>query len=130
MLFRSERLLEKSIDYARTRKQFGETIGKFQAISNRIVDMKVRLEAAHLLVCRAAANLEKLRTVSLDAAIAKLFVSESYIQTTLDAVQIHGGAGYLTENHLERSVRDSVASTIYSGTSEMQKKIIARWLGL
>jgi alkylation response protein AidB-like acyl-CoA dehydrogenase len=125
-----ERLLERAIEHARTRKQFGQVIGKFQAISHRIADMKVHLEAARLLTYRAASRLDKARTVSMDAAMAKLFVSESLLKTALDTVQIHGGYGYMTEYEVERALRDAVAGTIYSGTSEMQRNIIARWLGL
>ena len=125
-----ERLLEKSLHHARTRRQFGQPIGKFQAIAHRIVDMKVQLEAARLLTYRAASRLGHSKTVGMDAAMAKLFVSESLIKTALDAVQLHGGYGYMTEYEVERALRDAVGSTIYSGTSEMQRNIIARWLGL
>jgi alkylation response protein AidB-like acyl-CoA dehydrogenase len=125
-----ERLLETSIAYARDRSQFGQKIGKFQAVAHKIVDMKVGLEAARLLVYQAASVLEKSRTASLDAAIAKLFVSESLVRTALDTVQVHGGYGYMTEFELERALRDAVGSTIYSGTSEIQRNIVARWLGL
>lgn len=125
-----ERLLEKSIEHARTRTQFGQSIGKFQGVSHRIADMKVHLEAARLLTYRAASRLDQARTVSMDAAMTKLFVSESLLKTALDTVQIHGGYGYMTEYEVERALRDAVASTIYSGTSEMQRNIIARWLGL
>ena len=125
-----ERLLETTVEYTRSREQFGQPIGKFQAVSHRVADMKVALEAARLLVYRAAWNLERSRTVTLDAAIAKLFVSESLLRTALDAVQLHGGYGYMTEYEIERELRDAVASTIYSGTSELQRNMIARWLGL
>jgi len=125
-----ERLLEECVTYARTRTQFGQPIGKFQAVAHRIADMKVRLEAARLLVYRAASQLETSSGVALDAAMAKLFVSESLVRTALDAVQIHGGYGYMTEYEVERALRDAVGSTIYSGTSEMQRNIVARWLGL
>jgi len=125
-----ERLLERAIAHARTRSQFGQRIGKFQAVSPRIVDMKVHLEAARLLVYRAATRLERTRTVSMDAAMAKLYVSESLVKAALDTVQIHGGYGYMTEYEVERALRDAVGSTLYSGTSEMQRNIIARWLGL
>lgn len=125
-----ERLLETSLTYARTRTQFGQAIGKFQAVSHRIVDMKVQLEAARLLVYRAAWRLGRSRTVSMDASMAKLFVSESLVQAALGTVQIHGGYGYMTDNEVERALRDAIGSTIYSGTSEMQRNIIARWLGL
>ena len=124
------RLLETSIKYAGSRKQFGQPIGKFEAVSHKIANMKVELEAARLLIYKAASMLDKTRTVSLDAAIAKLFVSESLVKTALETVQIHGGYGYMADYEVERVLRDSIASTIYSGTSEMQRNIIARWLGL
>lgn len=125
-----ERLLEKSIAYARSRTQYGQQIGKFQAVAHRIADMKVQLEAARLLTYKAASRLEKSRNVGLDASIAKLFVSESLVKSALDTVQIFGGYGYMTEYEVERALRDAVGSTIYSGTSEIQRNIIARWLGL
>ena len=125
-----ERLLEQSISYARTRTQFGQAIGKFQAISHRIVDMKVQLEAARLLTYRSAWRLGRIKNVSMDASMTKLFVSESLVNAALATVQIHGGYGYMTETEVERALRDAVGSTIYSGTSEMQRNIIARWLGL
>jgi alkylation response protein AidB-like acyl-CoA dehydrogenase len=125
-----ERLLERSVEHARTRTQFGQPIGKFQAVSHRIADMKVRLEAARLLVYRAAWRLDRARNVSLDAAMAKLFVSESLVRAALDAVQLHGAYGYAADSEVERILRDATGSTIYSGTSEMQRNIVARWLGL
>lgn len=125
-----ERLLEEAVQYARTRKQFGQPIGKYQAIAHRIADMKVRLEASRLLTYRAASQLEQSRSVSLDAAISKLFVSESLLKSALDTVQVLGGYGIMVEYQVERALRDAVASTIYSGTSEMQRNIISRWLGL
>jgi alkylation response protein AidB-like acyl-CoA dehydrogenase len=125
-----ERLLELSVRYARTRTASGQPIGKFQAVSHKIADMKVLHEAARLLVYRAAAQLDSGRMASMDAAIAKLFVSESLVRVALDTVQVHGGYGYTTEFGLERMLRDALASPIYSGTSEMQRNIIAAWLGL
>ena len=125
-----ERLLETAISYARTRSQFKQPIGKFQAVGHRIADMKVQLEAARLLVYQAAWRLEHVRNASMDAAIAKLFVSESLVQSALSTVQVHGGYGFMTEYEVERALRDAIGSTLYSGTSEMQRNIIARWLGL
>jgi alkylation response protein AidB-like acyl-CoA dehydrogenase len=125
-----QRLLEKSTAYARERTQFGQTIGKFQGVSHKIADMKVMLEAARLLVYRAAWRLERSKSVALDAAMTKLFVSESLLRSALDTVQIFGGYGFTTEYDAERHLRDAVGSTLYSGTSEMQRNIIARWLGL
>jgi alkylation response protein AidB-like acyl-CoA dehydrogenase len=125
-----ERLLDTSVTYARTRQQFGQPIGKFQAVAHKIADMKVQLEAARLLTYRAAWRLQHLRNASLDAAIAKLAASESLLKAALEAVHVHGGYGYMVEYEVERALRDAVGSTIYSGTSEMQRTIIARWLGL
>ncbi len=126
----TERLMETSIAYARTRSQFGQSIGKFQAVAHKIADMKTQLEAARLLVYRSAWRLGHTRNASLDASITKLFVSETLMKVALDTVQIHGGYGFMTDYEVERALRDAVGSTIYSGTSEMQRNIIARWLGL
>jgi hypothetical protein len=125
-----ERLLETTVSYARTRQQFGQSIGKFQAVSHKVADMKVQLEAARLLCYRTASRLTTSRSISLDASITKLFVSETLVRTAMDAVQLHGGYGYTAEYEVERALRDAVGSTLYSGTSEMQRSIIARWLGL
>jgi alkylation response protein AidB-like acyl-CoA dehydrogenase len=125
-----QRLMEAAIDHAKTRKQFGQTIGKLQAVSHRIVDMKVRLEAARMLCYRGAWNLERTRAISVEASLVKLFVSESLVQTALDTVRTFGGYGFMAEYDVERSLRDSVGSILYSGTSDMQREIIARWLGL
>jgi alkylation response protein AidB-like acyl-CoA dehydrogenase len=125
-----ERMIEKSVDYARTRKSFGQRIGQYQAVSHRIADMKVRVEASRLLAYRAATRLETSKAVGLDAAITKLFVSEAYVQTAMDAVKVHGGYGVMAEYGAERALRDSVAGTLYSGTNDMQRNIVARWLGL
>jgi len=125
-----ERLMEQSIAYARTREAAGKPIGKHQAISHKVADMKIRLEAARLLTYRSASRLEVSRGVSLDAAVTKVFVSEALVQTALDTVQIFGGYGYTTEYEVERALRDALGATIYSGTSEVQRNIIANWLGL
>jgi hypothetical protein len=125
-----ERQLEACIEYAQTRKQFKRPIGKFQSVSNRIVDMKVRLETSKLLLYRVAWLKQAGQDATMDAAIAKLYLSEAWVQSCLDAVQIHGGYGFTTEFELERDLRDSIGGRIYSGTSEMQRNIIASRLGL
>jgi alkylation response protein AidB-like acyl-CoA dehydrogenase len=125
-----ERLLEQSIQQARSRSQFGQPIGRFQAVSHPIADMKVQLEAARLLTYKAAWSLDNRRNASMEASIAKLFVSESLIRSALNTLQIHGGYGYMVGYEVERLLRDAVGSTLYSGTSEMQRNTIARWLGL
>lgn len=127
---RMEWLLETAVAYARTRRQSGQSIGKFRAVSHRLATMKAELEAARLLTYRAAWQLEHSRRVSLDAAIAKLMASEALVRAALDTLQIFGGYGFLTEFEIERAVRDAVGSRIYSGTSDIQRNIIAGWLGL
>ena len=125
-----KKLLEKSIDYANTRKAGNEVIGKKQAIAHRIANMKVQLEAASLLTYKAALGLEKSKENMINAATAKLFVSEAYVIAAMDTMQIFGGNGYMTEYGIERIVRDALGSTVYSGTSDIQKNIISRLLGL
>ncbi len=125
-----QRLLEMSVKYAGERRQFGEPIGKFSAVSDRIAEMDVRLEAGRLLLYKAAWLKKSGRHPIREAAIAKLFVSEAYVQSCLDAVKVYGGYGYMTEYQIERELRDAVAGTIYSGTSDIQRKIIAGFHGL
>lgn len=124
------RQLETSIAHARSRKQFGKAIGKFQSVANRIVDMKVRLDTSRPLVYRIGALKDQNRPAMQEAAIAKLYVSECFVKSSLDAIQIFGGYGYMTEQEIERDLRDAVGSTIYSGTNEIQRNIIATSLGL
>ena len=125
-----ERQLERTIDYANSREQYGQPIGKFQSVSNRVADMKLRLETARLLLYKVAWLKEKGEPAMLEAAMLKLHLSECYVASGLDAVRIHGGNGYLTEHGVERDFRDSVGGVIYAGTSDIQRNIIARSLGL
>lgn len=125
-----ERLLENSIRYARDRRQFNQPIGKFQSISNRIADMKVRLETARLLLYKVAWLKSRGKSANMEAAMAKLYLSEAFVQTSMDALRIHGGYGYMTEFEVERELRDAIGGTIYSGTSDIQRNIISRLLGL
>jgi len=125
-----ERQLDACIAYANTREQFDRPIGKFQAIANKIADMKVRLETARLIVYNAGWAKKSGGKAAVESAIAKLYVSECWQKSCMDAVQIHGGYGYTTDFEVERDLRDSVAATLYSGTSEIQRNIIARYLGL
>lgn len=92
--------------------------------------MKVRLEAARLLMYRTASRLDRTRDIAMEAAITKLFVSESLVATAQAAVRTFGAYGLIDGHETERALRDAVASTLYSGTSEIQRNIIARWLGL
>jgi alkylation response protein AidB-like acyl-CoA dehydrogenase len=122
--------MEKSIDYAKQRRQFGKPIGKFQSVSHKIADMKMKIELSKLLIYKIGWLKMQGKKGSMEAAIAKLFISEAFVKTAMDSLQIFGGNGYMAEYHLERMLRDSIASTIYSGSSEIQKNIIASWLGL
>jgi len=124
-----DRLVEDSVRYTRERKQFGKAIGEFQGVSHRIADMKVRLEASRLLLYQAAWAKERGESAGLHAAIAKLYLGEAMVQSCLDAVQVRGGYGYTTEYEVERDLRDAVGGTLYSGTSEIQRNLIARGLG-
>jgi hypothetical protein len=125
-----ERLLEDCIRYARQRRQFGQPIAKFESVADRIADMKVHVEAARFLLYRVGWLKQQGKSTAMESAIAKLFVSETHVKACLDALQLHGGYGYMREYPIEREVRDALSGTLYSGTSEMQRKIIARLLGL
>ncbi len=125
-----QRLMEKSINYAQEREAFGQKISSYEAVSNKIVDMQVRLEASRLLSYIAATRLDKARDVAIDACMTKVFVSEALVQTAMDTVQIFGGNGFTTDYEVERSLRDSIGGKIYSGTNEIQRNILAKWLGL
>jgi alkylation response protein AidB-like acyl-CoA dehydrogenase len=125
-----ERQLEESIRYARERQQFGQPIGRFQSVSNRIADMKVRLESARLVLYKVAWQKQRGKSGTLNAAIAKLYLSECFVQSSLDAIRIHGGYGYMSESEVERDLRDAIGGTLYSGTSDIQRMIITRLLGL
>ena len=125
-----ERLLETCVRYAKKRQQFGQAIGKFQLVSSKIVEMKLRLETARSLLYKMGWLKQIKKTAIMEAAMVKLHISESWVQTCLDAIQIHGGYGYLTELELERELRDALGSKLYSGTSEIQSQIIAQMMGV
>lgn len=124
------RRLEKSLDYARQRVQFGQPIGKYQAVSHRLVDMKVRLESAQLLLYRLGWLMDQGRATELESALVKLYLSEAFVQSSLDAQQVYGGYGYMAEYEVEGEVRDALGSRLYSGTSDIQRNVIASQLGL
>lgn len=120
--------LEESMKYAKERKQFGKSIGDFQAIEHKMVDMATEIDAARLLVHRAAWLKDNGKPFTKEASMAKLFASEMAERAALDAVQIHGGYGYTKEYHVERFLRDVKLMTIGEGTSEIQRVILARQL--
>jgi alkylation response protein AidB-like acyl-CoA dehydrogenase len=125
-----EHQLETCVRYARERRQFGQPIGRFQSVSNRLADMKVRLETARMLLYKVAWVKQQGKSAVMEAALAKLYLSECFVQSSLDAIRIHGGYGYMTEFEVERDLRDAVGGTIYSGTSDIQRTIISRLLGV
>ena len=124
------RVIDRCTAHARQRKQFGGPIAKHQAVSSKIVRMKMNAELGRLMVQKAASLKDQGRRATMEAATIKIFASESLRQACLDAVQIHGAMGYMTETQVERDLRDSVAGTIYSGTVELNSMIIGRLLGL
>ena len=125
-----QHLLTKCIEYSKSRKQYGEPICKFQAISHKIADMKIALEVSRSMLYKAAIGFQQGSNITTDLAIAKVVTSENYVKSSLDALQIFGGHGYMQESGIEKYVRNSVASKIYSGTSEIQRNTIASMLGL
>jgi len=119
-----------SVDYARERDAFGKKIGQFQGTSFKLADMKTRIEAARLLIYQAALAKEEYKKsgkrYTLEAAMAKLFASETAMFCAHHAVQIHGGMGYSKEYPVERYFRDAKITEIYEGTSEIQRLVISR----
>ncbi|GAH40951.1 unnamed protein product, partial [marine sediment metagenome] len=103
---------------------------EFALVSNRIADMKVRLETARLLTYKVAWLKSLGKSAMLDAAIAKLYVSECFVESSFDAIRMHGGYGYMTEFEVERDLRDAIGGTLYGGTSDILRNIIARIMGL
>lgn len=125
-----ERQLEATIDYAKKRKQFDQPIGKFQSVSNRIADMQLRLETSKLLLYKTAWLKKNGDSAMLEAALLKLQLSEAFIASSMDAMRTFGGSSYLAENGIERDLRDAVGGVLYAGTSDIQRNIISKLLGL
>jgi len=126
----AEAAYKASVQYAREREAFGQFIGQFQMIQQKLADMKTRIEASRLLIYNAALAKERAKKTgqryTLEAAMAKLFASETAMWVTTQAVQIHGGMGYSKELPVERYFRDAKITEIYEGTSEIQRIVIAR----
>jgi acyl-CoA dehydrogenase len=121
---------EYALNYAKTRKQFGKTIGEFQAISHKLADMKVALDISRTLVYRFAWLMDQGKATRHDAAVVKLHTGETYKMVSDMGLQILGGYGYCMEYPMQRFFRDSRLATIGAGTSEIQRNIIAKGLGL
>ena len=118
--------LELSLAYAKERKAFGKEIYKHQAIAFKLADMATEIEAARLLVYKAAQDKDSGRNYDQSGAMAKLYASKVAMEQTVEAVQIHGGYGFVKEYHVERLMRDAKITQIYEGTSEVQKIVISR----
>jgi alkylation response protein AidB-like acyl-CoA dehydrogenase len=125
-----DRLLDLCVRHARRRRQFGRRIAEFQSVSNRIVEMTLRLASARLLLYRACWEHDRGEHAVLSVALSKLAVSEGVVASALDAVHLFGGRGYLRDDGIEAVLRDALPSTIFSGTSDIQRQIVARELGL
>lgn len=117
---------ELSLKYAKERKAFGTEIINHQAIAFKLADMATNIAAARMLCMKAAAEKDAGQDISISGAMAKLFASQTAMDTTVEAVQIHGGNGYVREYHVERMMRDAKITQIYEGTSEIQKIVISR----
>ncbi|MGK0388998.1 MAG: alkylation response protein AidB-like acyl-CoA dehydrogenase [Maribacter sp.] len=125
-----ERQMEYAIAYAKKRIQSKQTISKFQSVSNRIVDMKLRLETSRLLLYKTAWLKQNGNLAMMEAAMLKLHLSESFVTSSLDVMRTYGGRSYLSEYGVERDMRDSIGGILYAGTSDIQRNIIASLLGL
>lgn len=124
------RQFDDCLKYVRHRRQFGQPIGSFQALAHKLASVKVEIEMAELMLYKIGWLRKVKKPAFFESAVVKLFTSESYVKASLAALQVHGAFGYTTSSGVERQVRDSLASTIYAGTSEIQRDIIAGWLGL
>ena len=121
----AEGALEATIEYVKERKQFGRTIGQFQNTQFQLADMATKVEAAKLLVYKAAMAKATQKVYSVEAAMAKLYAAEVAMEVTTKAVQLHGGYGYIREYDVERMMRDAKITEIYEGTSEVQRMVIS-----
>lgn len=123
-----ERQLEETLTFVKTRKQYGKSISEFQSVSNRIANMKLRLETSRLLLYKVAWLKSIGESAMMESALLKLHLSESFVESSMDAIRSHGGSGYLSENEIERNLRDAMGGVIYAGTSDIQRNIIANLL--
>ena len=121
----AEGALQATIDYVKERKQFGRSIAQFQNTQFQLADMATKVEAAKMLVYRAAMAKATQKVYSVEAAMAKLYAAEVAMEVTTKAVQLHGGYGYIREYDVERMMRDAKITEIYEGTSEVQRMVIS-----
>ena len=119
-------MLFRSLAYSKERKAFGKEISKHQAIQFKLADMATEIEAARLLCLKAAWMKDHHMDYSTASAVAKVYASRVAMETTVEAVQVHGGYGFVKEYHVERLMRDAKITQIYEGTTEVQKIVISR----
>lgn len=120
--------LDETVAYLKQREQFGKPLAAFQGLQWNLADMETKINAARLLVYNAATKLDNGKSITKEAAMAKLFASETAMEVTIKAVQLHGGYGYMKDYPMERMMRDAKITEIYEGTSEVQKMVISRSL--
>lgn len=124
------RQLERCCDYARKRNQFGQQISKFQAVSHRLAHMKIMLETCRPMVYKIGWLKAQGKDATIESAMAKYHVSECFVQNSLDAVRVFGARGFISENLVEKDLRDSIGSLLYSGTNDIQLNIVAKSMRL
>jgi len=122
----AEGAYEMALEYSKQRKTFGKPISQHQAISFKLAEMATDIEAARLLVYKSANKKDRGESYGYSSSMAKLYASDMAMKHTVEAVQIHGGNGFVKEYHVERLMRDAKITQIYEGTSEIQKIIISR----
>jgi alkylation response protein AidB-like acyl-CoA dehydrogenase len=127
---RAQRILDDCVHWTRERVQFGKPIASYQAVSHRLADMKVRIELARLMLYKIGWLKECGRLAAMESAIIKLYASESLLETALDAVRVHGARGYVTDLPVERELRDAFGCSIYGGTADIQRNVIAGLSGI
>ena len=120
--------VDESVKYATEREQFGRPIASFQLVQAMLAEMKVKTDAARMLTLRAGVLKDKGEPNTLETSIAKLYATESAVECANTAIQVHGGAGYVDDHPVERYFRDARVTTLYEGTSQIQKLIIGRSL--
>ena len=121
----AEGALERTVEYVKERKQFGRSIAQFQNTQFQLADMATKVQAAQMMVYRAAVAKDTQKSYSVEAAMAKLYAAEVAMEVTTKAVQLHGGYGYIREYDVERMMRDAKITEIYEGTSEVQRMVIS-----
>lgn len=127
---RMEKQLEQAIEYANNRKSFGKSIGSFQSVSNRIANMRLRLETSKMHLYKVAYLDSEHLPLIKEAAMAKLYISEAFVESSIDFIRIFGAKGVVTEYEVERDMRDGLGGLIYSGTSDIQRNIISKLDGI